>query len=167
MKVIVYTKYGSPDVLQLQNVEKPIAKDNKVLVKVHAAAANPADWHLMRGAPFLARLTNGLQKPKNPRLGADVAGRVEAVGRNITQFQPGDEVFGGLPLNELGGFAEYACVPEELLALKPTKLTFEQAAAVPLAAFTALQGLRNKGRIQPGQKVLINGSSGGVGTFAV
>ena len=163
MQAIVYTTYGSPDVLQLKDVEKPTPKDNEVLVKVHAASANPADWHLMRAEPFLARLENGLLKPKNTKLGADVAGRVEAVGRNVTQFQVGDDVFGGMPLNELGGFAEYVCAPEELLALKPAKLTFEQAAAVPLAAFTALQGLRDKGQIQPGQKVLINGASGGVG----
>jgi NADPH:quinone reductase-like Zn-dependent oxidoreductase len=167
MKAIVYHKYGPPDVLQLKDVEKPTPRDNEVLVKVHAAAANPADWHLMRAEPFLARLENGLLKPKNTKLGADVAGRVEAVGRNVTQFQGGDEVFGGMTLNELGGFAEYVCAPEELLALKPARLTFEQAAAVPLAAFTALQGLRDKGQIQPGQKVLINGASGGVGTFAV
>src|SRR5215211_1323304 len=167
MKAIVYTEYGSPDVLQLKELEKPSPRDNEVLVKIYAASANAADWHLMRAEPFLARLENGLLKPKNPKLGADVAGRVEAVGRNVTQFQAGDDVFGGMPLNELGSFAEYVCAPEELLALKPTRLTFEQAAAVPLAAFTALQGLRDKGQIQPGQKVLINGASGGVGTFAV
>ena len=167
MKAIVYTRYGSPDVLQLKDVEKPTPKDNQVLVKVHAASANPADWHLMRAEPFLARFANGLLKPKNTRLGADVAGRVEAVGRNVTRFQVGNAIFGELPLNALGSFAEYVCAPEELVALKPTKLTFEQAAAVPLAAFTALQGLRNKGQIQPGQTVLINGASGGVGTFAV
>jgi NADPH:quinone reductase-like Zn-dependent oxidoreductase len=167
VKAIVYTRYGSPDVLQLKDIEKPTPKDNQVLVKVHAASANPADWHLMRAEPFLARLANGLLKPKNTRLGADVAGRVEAVGRNVTRFQVGNDVFGELPLNKLGSFAEYVCVSEELLALKPAKLTFEQAAAVPLAAFTALQGLRNKGQIQPGQTVLINGASGGVGTFAV
>jgi NADPH:quinone reductase-like Zn-dependent oxidoreductase len=167
MKAIVYTEYGSPDVLQFKDIEKPTPKDNEVLVKVHAASANPADWHLMRAEPFLARLANGLLKPKNTKLGADVAGRVEAVGRNVTQFQVGDAVFGGLSLQELGGFAEYVCAPEALLALKPAKLTFEQAAAVPLAAFTALQGLRDKGQIQPGQTVLINGASGGVGTFAV
>ena len=142
-------------------------KDDEVLVKVHAASANPADWHLMRGAPFLARLANGLLKPKNTRLGADVAGRVEAVGSSVTQFQVGDDVFGELPLDALGSFAEYVCAHEDALALKPANLTFEQAAAVPLAAFTALQGLRDKGQIQPGQKVLINGASGGVGTFAV
>jgi NADPH:quinone reductase-like Zn-dependent oxidoreductase len=167
MKAIIYTTYGSPDVLQLNDVEKPTPKDNEVLVKVHAASANPLDWHLMRAEPFLARLENGLLKPKNTKLGADIAGRVEAVSRNVTQFQVGDEVFGAIFINKLGGFAEYVCVPEELLALKPAKMTWEQAAAVPIAAFTALQGLRNKGQIQPGQKVLINGASGGVGTFAV
>src|SRR5262245_7284249 len=167
MKAIVYTTYGSPDVLQLKEVEKPTPKDNQVLVKVHAASANPAGWHLMRAEPFLARFASGFLKPKNTRLGADVAGRVETVGRNVTRFQVGDDVFGELPLSELGSFAEYVCVTEELLALKPAKLTFEQAAAAPLAAFTALQGLRNKGQIQPGQTVLINGASGGVGTFAV
>ena len=167
MKAIVYTKYGSPDVLQLKEVEKPAPKDNEVLVKVYAASANAADWHLMRAEPFLARLENGLLKPKNTKLGADIAGRVEAVGRNVKQFQAGDEVFGGMPLNELGGFAEYVCAHEDALALKPANLSFEQAAAVPLAAFTALQGLRHKGQIRPGQRVLINGASGGVGTFAV
>src|SRR4051794_10843448 len=167
MQAIIYTTYGSPDVLQLNDIEKPTPKDNQVLVKVYAASANPADWHLMRAEPFLARLENGLFQPKNTKLGADVAGRVEAVGRNVTQFHVGDDVFGGMPLNQLGGFAEYVCASEELLALKPARLTFEQAAAVPLAAFTALQGLRDKGQIQPGQRVLINGASGGVGTFAV
>jgi NADPH:quinone reductase-like Zn-dependent oxidoreductase len=167
MKAIVYTKYGSPDVLQLKDVVKPTPKDNEVLVKIYASSANPADWHLMRAEPFLARLENGLRKPKNTKLGADVAGRVEVVGRNVTQFQAGDNVFGCMPLNELGSFAEYVCANEDLLALKPARLTFEQAAAVPLAAFTALQGLRGKGQIQQGQKVLINGASGGVGTFAV
>src|SRR5215211_1237624 len=167
MKAIVYAEYGSPDVLQFKDVEKPAPKDNEVLVKVHAASANPADWHLMRAEPFLARLANGLLKPKNTKLGADVAGRVEAIGSNVTRLQVGDDVFGGLTLNELGGFAEYVCANEELVALKPAKLTFEQAAAVPLAAFTALQGLRDKGQIQSGQKVLIHGASGGVGMFAV
>jgi NADPH:quinone reductase-like Zn-dependent oxidoreductase len=150
MKAIVYTEYGSPDVLQFKDVEKPAPRDNEVLVKVHAASANPADWHLMRAEPFLARLENGLLKPKNTKLGADVAGQVAAVGSNVTQLQVGDDVFGEMPLNELGGFAEYVCAPEELLALKPARMTFEQAAAVPLAAFTALQGLRDKGQIQPG-----------------
>src|SRR6476646_4959141 len=167
MKAIIYTTYGSPDVLQLNDVAKPTPKDNEVLVKVYAASANPLDWHLMRAEPFLARLANGLLEPKNTKLGADIAGHVEAVGRNVTQFQVGDEVFGTIFINKLGGFAEYVCVPEELLVLKPAKMTWEQAAAVPVAAFTALQGLRNKGQIQPGQKVLINGASGGVGTFAV
>jgi len=167
MKAIVYTEYGSADVLKLKELEKPAPKDNEVLIKVRAASTNPADWHLMRAEPFLARLANGIFGPKNTRLGSDLAGTVEAVGRNITQFQVGDEVFGSMPLDLLGSFAEYVCAPEELLALKPAKLTFEQAAAVPLAAFTALQGLRDKGKIRAGQKVLVNGASGGVGTFAV
>jgi len=167
MKAIVYTHYGSPDVLQLKEVAKPTPQDNEVLVQVHAASVNAADWHLMRGTPFLARLVNGLQKPKNTKLGADVAGRVEAVGRNVTQFQVGDDVFGCIPLHELGSFAEYVCAHEDALALKPAKMTFEQAAAIPLAAFTALQGLRDKGQIKLGQKVLVNGASGGVGTAAV
>src|SRR6266576_2309769 len=167
MRAIVYTEYGSPDVLQLKEVEKPTPKDNEVLVKVHAASVNASDWHLMRGTPFLARFVNGLQKPKNTKLGADVAGRIEAVGRNVTQFQGGDDVFGCIPIHELGSFAEYVCAHEDALALKPAEMTFEQAAAVPVAAFTALQGLRDKGQIQPGQKVLVNGASGGVGTAAV
>jgi NADPH:quinone reductase-like Zn-dependent oxidoreductase len=167
MKAIVFTQYGSPDVLQFKDVEKPTPKDNEVLVKIHAASANPADWHTMRASPFFARLVNGFFKPKNPRLGADVAGRIEAVGRTVTLFQVGDEVFGCMPLNELRSFAEYLCAREDELVLKPAKMTFEQAAAVPLASFTALQGLRDTGRIQSGQKVLINGASGGVGTFAV
>ena len=156
MKAIVYKIYGSPDVLQLKEVEKPAPKDNEVLVKVYAASANAADWHLMRAEPFLARLENGLLKPKNTKLGADIAGCVEGIGRNVTEFQVGDEVFGSMPLNELGGFSEYVSANEDALALKPARLTFEQAAAVPLAAFTALQGLRVKGQIQPGQRVLIN-----------
>lgn len=167
MKTIEFTKYGSPDVLQLKEVEKSTPTENEVLVKVYAASVNAADWHIMRATPFLARLENGLQKPKNTKLGSDIAGIVEAVGRNVTQFHVGDEVFGSLPLNELGGFAEYVCADEDELALKPAGLTFEQAAAVPLAAFTALQGLRDKGQIQPGQRVLVNGASGGVGSFAV
>lgn len=167
MKAIVYTEYGSPDVLQLKEVETPSPKEDEVLVKVHAASLNAADWHLMRAEPFLARLENGLQRPKNTRLGVDIAGQVEAIGNNVTQFQPGDEVFGEKFETGLGGFAEYASVPERALALKPTNVSFEAAAAVPLAALTALQGLRTRGQIQPGQKVLINGASGGVGTFAV
>ncbi|MCH7887080.1 MAG: NAD(P)-dependent alcohol dehydrogenase [Candidatus Marinimicrobia bacterium] len=167
MKAIIYTKYGPPDVLQLKEIEKPAPKEDEVLVKVHAASVNPLDWHLMRAEPFLARLEVGLLKPKNKILGADIAGRVEAVGRNVKEFQPGDEVFGEIFENGLGGFAEYAAVPESALALKPANISFEAAAAVPVAALTALQGLRDKGQIQSGQKVLINGASGGVGTFAV
>ncbi|MBA3869639.1 MAG: NAD(P)-dependent alcohol dehydrogenase [Anaerolineae bacterium] len=167
MKAIVYTQYGSPDVLHLEEVEKPAPKDNEVLVKVHAASANPADWHTMRGAPFLARLVNGLFKPKHPRLGADLAGRVEAVGKNVTRFKVGDDVFGCMSLGGMSSFAEYACIHEDELALKPASMTYEQAASVTLAALTALQGLRNEGQIRSGQKVLINGASGGVGTFAV
>jgi len=167
MKAIVYTKYGPPDVLKLNEVEKPIPKEDEVLVKVHAASANPLDWHLMRAEPFLARLEAGLLKPKNKILGADISGRVEAVGRNVKQFQPGDEIFGEIFENGLGGFAEYVSVPESALVLKPANISFEAAAAVPVAALTALQGLRDKGHIQSGKKVLINGASGGVGTFAV
>ena len=163
MKAIVCTRYGSPDVLEFKEVEKPLPKENQVLVRVYASSANPLDWHGMRGAPFLVRLGGGLRRPKDPRLGADLAGRVEAVGSAVTQFQPGDEVFGA----NAGGFAEYAAVPEKRLVLKPANLSFEEAAAVPVAAITALQGLRHKGQIQPGQQVLVNGSSGGVGSFAV
>ncbi len=163
MKAIVCEKYGPPDVLQLKEVENPAPSDGEILVKIHAASANPADWHLMRGAPFFARFGEGLRKPKDPRLGIDIAGRVEAVGKNVTQFHPGDEVFGGCA----GGFAEYASARENSLALKPANRSFEEAAAVPVAATTALQGLRDKGQIRPGQKVLVNGASGGVGTFAV
>jgi NADPH:quinone reductase-like Zn-dependent oxidoreductase len=168
MKAIVYTKYGPPDVLQLKEVEKPIHRDDEVLVKVHAASVNYSDWAFVRGEPFLVRLMGaGLLKPKNKILGADIAGRVEAVDRNVKQFQPGDEVFGDLSACGRGAFAEYVSVPENALALKPANMTFEEAAAVPEAAVVALQGLRDKGQIQPGQKVLINGASGGIGTFAV
>jgi NADPH:quinone reductase-like Zn-dependent oxidoreductase len=165
MKAIVYTKYGSPDVLQLKEVEKPTPEDDEVLVKVHAASVNAYDWHFLTADIFLIRLMGGgLLKPKNTRLGADIAGRVEAVGKNVRQFQPGDEVFGDIGH---GGFAEYGCAAESRLALKPANLSFEEAAAVPMAALTALQGLRDEGQIHSGQKVLINGASGGVGTFAV
>ena len=168
MKAIVYEKYGPPDVLQLKEVEKPTPKEDGVLIKVHATSVNPQDWHLMRADPFLVRLMGGgLLKPKNQILGADIAGRVEAFGINVKQFQPGDEVFGDTSGCGSGGFAEYVSVPENALALKPANITFEEAAAVPMAAVTALQGLRDKGKIQSGQKVLINGASGGVGTFAV
>ena len=167
MKAIVATKYGSPDVLNLEEVEKPAPKDDEVLVKVRAASVNAGDWHLLRADPFLTRLAFGLLRPKYKVLGADIAGRVEAVGGNVTQFQPGDEVFGDLSGDSFGGFAEYVCASEDALALKPADTSFEEAAAVPSAAATALQGLRDKGQIQRGQKVLINGASGGVGTFAV
>ena len=168
MKAIVYTEYGPSDVLNLEEVQKPVPKDDEVLVKVHAASANAADWHLMRADPFLVRLMGfGLLKPKKGLLGADIAGRVEAVGGDVTQFQPGDEVFGDLSGSGFGAFAEYVCATVDALASKPANVSFEEAAAVPLAAVTALQGLRYKGHVRPGQKVLINGASGGVGTFAV
>jgi len=164
MKAIVYTKFGQPDVLELQNIEKPVLEDNQVLVKVIAASANALDWRPFTMPPLMVRLIRGgLLKPKNTSLGADIAGRVEAVGKNVTEFKPGDEVFGVAA----GAFAEYACAAENKLALKPANLSFEAAAAVPVAAFTALQGLRDQARIQPGQKVLIYGASGGVGTFSV
>src|SRR5438477_995533 len=165
MKAIVYTRYGSPDVLQLREVAKPTPGDDEVLVKVHAVSINAADWHLMRGKPVFARfLIGGFRKPKHSILGSDIAGRVEAVGKDVTQFQPGDEVFGGVGK---GGFAEYVSVRESKLLLKPANVSFEAAAAVPIAAITALQALRDNGQIRAGQKVLINGASGGVGTFAV
>ena len=167
MKAIVRHKYGSPDVLELEEVEKPTPKDDEVLIKVHAASANAADWRFLRADPFLVRLDSGLLKPKNMILGLDVAGRVEAIGVNVRQFQPSNEVFGDILECRGGAFAEYVSVPERLLVLKPANITFEEAAAVPLAAITALFGLRDQGQIQPGQKVLINGASGGVGTFAV
>ncbi len=168
MKAIVCTKYGKPDVLQLKEVEKPAPKDNEVLIKIHAASVNAFDWHIHRADPFLVRLMGvGLLKPKIKILGADIAGRIESIGKHITQFQPGDAVFGDLARFGCGGFAEYVCAPENALALKPANLSFEEAAAIPMAAVTALQGLRDKGQIQPGKKVLINGASGGVGMFAV
>jgi NADPH:quinone reductase-like Zn-dependent oxidoreductase len=165
MKAIIHTRYGSPDVLQLTEVEKPVPKDGEVLVRVHAASVNALDRHGMRSRPLLIRAIsgNGMRKPKDQRLGADLAGRVEAVGSNVTQFQVGDEVFG----TGAGTFAEYACAAEQRLVLKPANLSFETAAAVPVAALTALQGLRDQGQIQPGQQVVIQGASGGVGTFAV
>lgn len=165
VKAIVYTKYGSPDVLQLEEVEKPAPLDDEVLVKIHAVSVNAKDWHLMRGKPFLARfMIGGFRKPKNPILGSDIAGRIEVVGKNITQFQPGDEIFGCVGQ---GGFAEYVCVRERALLLKPGNVSFEAVAALPIAAVTALQALRDKGQVRSGQTVLINGASGGVGTFAV
>jgi NADPH:quinone reductase-like Zn-dependent oxidoreductase len=162
MKAIVRTKYGPPEALQFTEVEKPTPKDNEVLIKLRAASVNPLDLFTMRGAPLI-RLIPGLRTPKDKRIGVDAAGQVEAVGRNVTQFKPGDEVFGSCR----GAFAEYVCTSEPALVVKPDNVTFEQAASVPVAAYTALQGLRDKGHIQPGQKVLINGAAGGVGTFAV
>jgi NADPH:quinone reductase-like Zn-dependent oxidoreductase len=167
MKAIVYTEYGSPDVLQLKEVAKPTPKDNEVLVKVYAVSVNSADLHLLRADPFLIRLSSGLRKPKNQILGSDIAGRVETVGKNVKQFKPGDEVFGDISADGWGGFAEYACASENAFALKPSNLSFEEAAAVPMAAVTAVQGIRYAGQIRPGQKVLIHGASGGVGSFAL
>jgi NADPH:quinone reductase-like Zn-dependent oxidoreductase len=168
MKAIVQTEYGSPNVLSLQEVDKPVLTDNGVLVRVRATSVNAGDWHLMRGEPFLTRLMfGGILKPKIKILGIDVAGIVEAIGKDVTQFQVGDEVFGDLSACGFGGFAEYVCVTEAALVLKPANVSFEQAATVPCAALTALQGLRDCGKIQSGQKVLINGASGGVGSFAV
>src|SRR3989440_10781097 len=168
MRAIVYHTYGSPDVLKLEEVQKPVPQDDEVLVKVHATSVNAGDWHLLRAKPFLMRLMGyGLLKPKHTILGSDIAGRVEAVGRNVKQFQSGDEVFGNTAKYGFGGFAEYVSVPENALVLKPTNISFEEAAAVPQAALVALQGLRDKGQIQTGQKILIYGASGGIGTFAV
>jgi NADPH:quinone reductase-like Zn-dependent oxidoreductase len=164
MKAIVYKKYGSPDVVQLKDIEEPTPKNDEVLIKIHAASVNAYDWHFLTADIFLIRLMGGgLLKPKNTRLGADMAGRIKAVGKNVKQFQTGDEVFGMVK----GSFAEYACAPEGALALKPNHTSFTEAAAIPMAAITALQGLRNEGQIRAGQRVLINGASGGVGTFAV
>ncbi len=167
MKAIIYTEYGSPDVIQFKEVEKPTPKDDEVLIKVHAASVNAGDWHYLRGTPWLFRLACGLLKPKNIFLGADVAGQVEAVGKNVTQFKSGDEVFGDLSACGRGAFAEYVCASETALVLKPANLSFEEAAAIPVAAVTALHGLQSRTAIQPGQKVLVNGASGGVGSFAV
>jgi NADPH:quinone reductase-like Zn-dependent oxidoreductase len=167
MKAMIFTEYGPPDVLQLQEVEKPTPTDDQVLVEVRAASVVWADLAFVRGQPFVSRLSSGLLKPKYKIPGMDIAGRVEAVGRNAKQFQPGDEVFGDVSRCGFGAFAEYVAVPESELALKPASITFEEAATVPQAALVALQGLRDKGQIQPGKKVLINGASGGNGTFAV
>jgi len=162
MKAIVYCEYGSPDVLRLEQIEKPVPNDDQVLIKVRAASVNPYDWHFIRGTPYILRLDAGLRKPKSLRLGGDVAGQIEAVGKNVTQYKPGDEVFGLCT----GAWGEY-CLGKSRLALKPPNITFEEAASIPVAAISALQALRDKGKVQPGQKVLINGASGGVGTFAV
>jgi NADPH:quinone reductase-like Zn-dependent oxidoreductase len=164
VKAIVYERYGKPDVLQLRDIDRPEVAEDGVLVRVHAASVNPVDWHMLTGMPYLARTQAGLRKPKTGRTGTDFAGTVEAVGANVTGFQPGDEVYGA----RNGALAEYVTVGEQrAIVRKPPNITFEQAAAVPVAAVTALQGLREKGGIQPGHKVLINGASGGVGTFAV
>jgi NADPH:quinone reductase-like Zn-dependent oxidoreductase len=164
LKAITYHEYGPPDALEFEDVDAPVVKDDEVLVRVRAASVNPRDWHFMRGVPYFMRAQAGLRRPKSSLLGSDVAGQVEAAGTAVTRFHPGDEVFAHV---QEGGFAEYAAVPEESLGLKPANLTFEQAAAVPLAGLTALQGLRDQGRVRPGQKVLIIGAAGGVGTFAV
>jgi NADPH:quinone reductase-like Zn-dependent oxidoreductase len=165
MKAIVYTKYGPPEVLQLKEVAKPTPRDDEVLIKVQAVSVNRSDWEGLRGKPLYARI-GGLLKPRHQILGSDVAGRVEMAGRNIRRFRPGDEVFGDV-LGRLGGFAEYVCARESALALKPASMTFEEAAAIPQSAVIALQGIRDKGQAQPGQKVLVNGAGGGAGTFAV
>jgi NADPH:quinone reductase-like Zn-dependent oxidoreductase len=166
MKAIIYHHYGSPDVLKLEEVEKPAPKDDEELVKVHAATVTPGDVIIVKGEPFLVRTYSGLLAPKHKIPGKEMAGRVEAVGENVEQFQPGDEVYGDLSVIGGGAYSEYVAVPENAIARKPANLTFEEAAAVPESAVVALQGLRDKGKIQPGQKVLINGASGGVGSFA-
>lgn len=162
MKAVVHNRYGRPDVLELREVDIPVPDDDQVLVRVHASSVNPVEWYGVTG-PYFARVGNGVRRPKDPTVGADLAGRVEAVGRDVTEFQPGDEVFG----TSGSAWAEYSCARAERLAPKPAGLSFEEAAAVPVAAITALQALRDKARVQPGQKVLVNGASGGVGTFAV
>lgn len=163
MRAIVHHEYGSPEVLRLEAVDKPVPTDDQILIRVHAASINPLDWHYLRGTPYLMRLDAGLRRPNSPRRGVDFAGTVEAVGRSVTGFKPGDEVFGG----KSGALAEFVCTSPRAVVAKPANLTFQQAASVPIAAVTALQGLRDSGKLQPGQKVLINGASGGVGTFAV
>lgn len=163
MQAVLYRRYGSPDVLTCEETPQPAPLEDEVLVKVHAASVNPYDWHFMRGEPLPMRLATGLRQPKDPRLGVDLAGRVEAVGTRVKTLKVGDEVFGACR----GAFAEYATGPERRLALKPANVTFEEAATLPVAGITALQGLRDTARLQAGQKVLVNGASGGVGTFAV
>src|SRR5271155_2635645 len=181
MKAVVYYNYGSPDVLKCEDIEKPAPSDNEALIKVRAASVNPLDCGELKGVPYIFRILFGLRKPdamRPARPSVDVAGQVEAVGGKVTQFKPGDEVFGAcisdrqasaakVWVHRQGAFAEYVCVSESILVMKPDNVTFEQAASVPVAAFTALQGLRDKGQIRPGQRVLINGAAGGVGTFAV
>src|SRR5687767_825955 len=165
LKAIVYTKYGGPEVLQIKEIEKPFPKDNEVLVKVYAVSINDWDWGLLQG-DFINRMLYGIRKPGKKILGSDIAGRIESVGKNVKQFKPGDEVFGDLS-GHWGGMAEYVCANENALALKPANMSFEEAAAIPQAAMLAVQGLIDKGHIQSGQKLLINGAGGGVGTFAV
>ena len=164
MKAVVRRCYGPPDVLRIEDVEKPVPADDQVLVEVRAASVNPVDWHFVRAKPYVIRIGSGIGKPKNSRVGIDFAGVVEAVGKDVTRFKPGDEVFGG----KFGALTEYVTVAEQgSMVAKPANLTFEQAGAVHVAALTALQALRDRGQVKPGQKVLINGASGGVGTFAV
>jgi NADPH:quinone reductase-like Zn-dependent oxidoreductase len=162
MRAVVYSQYGSPDVLRYEDIAKPSAKEDEVLIEIRAASVNPLDWHFMRGTPYLVRIVTGLRKPKFSGLGVDVAGQVQAVGAKVTLFKVGDDVFGACR----GAFAEYVCTSETTLVKKPANRTFEQAAAAPIAAFTALQSFR-KGKLHAGQKVLVNGAAGGVGTFAV
>lgn len=164
MKSIIFERYGGPDVLQLKDVDKPVPNDNQILVKVHSAATNPLDWHMMRADPFFVRLGQGFWRPKVNLLGADIAGVVEKVGQNVTEFKPGDEVFGSIGA---GGYAEYAITTEKHLALKPENVSFEDAASTPVVGLTAIQGMRDFGKVESGQSVLINGASGGIGTFAV
>jgi len=167
MKAFIYEKYGPPETLRMAEVEQPSPNADEVLVKVLATSVNAADWHSMRGKPLFSRATLGLLRPKHKILGVDIAGQVEAVGSGVTRFKPGDEVYANLLDHGYGGFAEYVSVPLDVMSLKPPNLSFEEAAAVPMAGVTALQGLRHHGEIQPVQKVLINGATGGVGTFAV
>jgi NADPH:quinone reductase-like Zn-dependent oxidoreductase len=167
MKAFMWEKYGPPETLRMAEVDKPSPDAGEALVKVLALSVNPADWHSLRGKPLFSRATLGLVRPKHKILGGDIAGRVEAVGSGVTRFKPGDEVYANLLNHGYGGFAEYVSVPVDVMSLKPANLSFEEAAAVPMAAVTALQGLRHHGEIQPEQKVLINGASGGVGTFGV
>jgi len=167
MKAFIYERYGPPETLRMAEVDKPVPKVDEVLVKVLAASVNAADWHVLRGKPLFSRATLGLLRPKHQILGGDVAGRVEAVGGGVTRFKPGDEVYANLLDHGCGGFAEYVSVPVAVMSLKPASLSFEEAAAVPMAATTALQGLGHHGELRPGQRVLINGATGGVGSFAV
>jgi NADPH:quinone reductase-like Zn-dependent oxidoreductase len=167
MRAFIYEKYGPPETLRMAEVDKPVPTADEVLVEVRAASVNAADWHVLRGKPLFSRATLGLLRPKHKILGVDIAGRVEAVGSGVTRFKPGDEVYANLLDHGYGGFAEYAAVPVDAMSLKPAELSFEEAAAVPMAAATALQGLRHHGELQPTQQVLINGATGGVGSFAV